>query len=41
VPAHGPVKSHVGGSADPGNPADLGNDFLPDAVVERARNEAL
>ena len=28
-------------SADPGDPADLGNDSLPDAVVEGARNDAL
>jgi hypothetical protein len=28
-------------SADPGDPADLGNDSLPDAVVEHARNDAL
>ena len=28
-------------SADPGDPADLGNDFLPDAVVKHLRNDAL
>jgi hypothetical protein len=28
-------------SADPGDPADLGNDSLPDAVAEHARNDAL
>jgi len=35
------MKSHVRVSADPGNPADLGNDSLPDAVGEHARNDAL
>ena len=28
-------------SADPGDPADLGNDSLPDAVAGHARNDAL
>jgi hypothetical protein len=28
-------------SADLGDPADLGNDSLPDAVVEHVRNDAL
>jgi len=35
------MKSHVRVSADPGDPADLGNDSLPDAVVEHLRNDAL
>lgn len=35
------MKSHVRVSADPGDPADLGNDSLPDAVAEHARNDAL
>ena len=28
-------------SADPADPADLGNDSLPDAVVKHLRNDAL
>jgi hypothetical protein len=36
-----PRPSVVRVSADPADPADLGNDSLPDAVVKHLRNDAL